>query len=135
MSNLNDAKKLLESLSRQLDQDRLAEMRRVSGVGYLPPGVLTDLVQDQPYSVEDIVTVLLSGWTIRSMESERSAQRISELEALCQEQQKAMDLIADQATRLRFLLNSVSPDDAHVSPIDMLKSIAARAESGSSPET
>jgi hypothetical protein len=120
MTAFNDAK-------AQLTEDRLAEARRLSGVGFLPPGTLTELVQDEPFSVEDIVMMLLSGGVLQTEDIKLKAARISELEDLCNLQRQSIDGIADQATRLSFLVGSVFPNESPVSSLDMLKKIAASA--------
>lgn len=127
MKNFNDAKELVAGLSAQLSEERLAEVRSISGIGFLPAGSLSELVVDQPFSVEDIVTVLLSGWILQQEEIKLNAEKISELEDQGRQQQLAFDEVIEQATRLRLLLSSLVPDREAVSSVDLLKQIAARA--------
>lgn len=127
MSDFDQVKQLVANLSVQLTEERMAEVRSLSGIGCLPPGSLTQIVEDQPFSIEDIVTVLLSGWILQTEEIKLNLERISELEDLFSLQKRSIDGIADQTTRLRVLLSSLSQDENPVSPVDMLKHIAARA--------
>ncbi|MDW3222095.1 MAG: hypothetical protein R8G34_04295 [Paracoccaceae bacterium] len=127
MKKFNDAKELVAGLSDQLSEERLAEVRSVTGIGHLPPGSLTELVADEAFSVEDIVTMLLSGWILQQEEIRLSAEKVSQLEDQARQQSLAFDEIADQATRLRVLLSSVLPDRAPVSSVELLKQIAASA--------
>lgn len=127
MKNINDAKELVAGLSAQLSEERLAEVRSISGIGFLPAGSLSELIADQSFSVEDIVTVLLSGWILQQEEIKLNAEKISELEDQGRQQQLAFDEVIEQATRLRLLLSSLVPDREAVSSVDLLKQIAARA--------
>lgn len=127
MSEINNAKELIAAFLTELTEERLAEARRHSGIGYLPPGALAELVKDQPFSAEDIVTILHCGMVLQRKDNQINAARVTELEDICSRQQKSIDDIADQAMRLRSLFGSVLPDRNPASPLEMLKEVAACA--------
>lgn len=128
MSTPADPQALLAALSDQLTEESVAEARKRCGIAHMQRGVLTELIKDQPFSVEDIVTVLMSGWVLQSEE----IRRLSELEDVCEQQRRAIDEIANQSLRLRALLGVIVPDEETVSPFDILKNVAARVEQGRS---
>ena len=127
MKEFTDAKRLVANLSAQLTKERLAEVRCLSGIGYMPPGSLEQSIEDETFSMEDIMTVLLSSSMLQTEEIKLKEQRISELEDLCNFQRKSINEIADQAIRLSFMVGSIFPNEAPVSPFDMLKKISSTA--------
>lgn len=133
MNKSEEIKRLVASFAEQVTPERLQQARAISGIGHLPAGTLQDLLRDQSFSVDDLVAMLLSGWMIQGEELRRSGQRVAELEGICTHQKLAIDKIADQSTRLRLLVASISPNQQAVSSFDILKHIAVRVEENGSP--
>lgn len=125
MSKPTDAQALLAALSDQLTTENIAEARRLGGIAHFERGALTDLIKDQAFCVEDIVTLLMSGWVVQADEIKRLNGRVAELENIRDQQCRAIDDIANQSLRLRSLLGSLLPDQEAVSSFDMLKNVAA----------
>lgn len=128
-------KTLLASLSAQLTPELLAEARGKGKIDYLPPGILTELTKGQPFTVEDIVTLVLAGWISQKEEIQDKEARISTLEYLCNHQQNSIDSIVNQTVLLRNLLGPVLPKKDRVSPVDILKEIATCAGSDGTAKT
>jgi len=135
MEHSDEIKRLIASFAEQITPERLEEARAISGIGFMPAGTLDVLLKDHDFSVDDLVTLLLSGWMLQGEELKQQLNRVSELEDLCSHQQQAIDKIADQSTRLRSLVAKISPENEALSSFDMLKGIAQRVErSGTSSD-
>lgn len=129
MKKSEEIRSLLSSFFRQVSEDQLEQARAVTGIGYMPRGTLSHIVDDQRYSLEDLVTLLLADSLIRQELIQEKDERIAELENLCAQQQRAIDAIADQGLKLRSLLTRIDPQQEAVSAFDILKNVAQRVES------
>ena len=128
MNKISDVKALLSSFFGTISLDQIEQARAITGVGCLPRGTLSHLLDDQSYSLEDLVTLLLADTLVRQEDLKQKSERLAELETLCSYQQRAIDDIADQSLKLRALIANLDPDQAPLSSFDVLQSIAQKVE-------
>lgn len=128
MNKSDEIKKLLASFFKQVSAEQLEQARAVTGLGYLPRGSLQHLFDDQRFSLEDLVTLLLADSMVRQEELKIKSERIAELEALCSQQHRAIDQIANQSIRLRALIAKIDPEQDALSSFDILKNIASHVD-------
>ncbi|MFK7764563.1 MAG: hypothetical protein AB8B62_14985 [Roseobacter sp.] len=128
MSKFTEIKSLLSSFFKQITPKKMEEARAITGIGHLPRGTLNQLLDDQPYSIEDLVTLLLADAVVRQGDLESKSERLASLETLWAHQQKAIDDIANQSFKLRSIVAKLAPDQEAVSSFDVLKSVAQRVE-------
>jgi len=128
MNKSQEIKALLSSFFQQLSAEQMEQARAITGIGYLPRGTLHHLLDDQKYSLDDLVTFLLAESVHRQEELRLKSERIAELETFCAQQQRAIDDIANQSLKLRALIDRINPDSSDFSSFDVLKGIAKRVE-------
>ncbi|MEO9650171.1 MAG: hypothetical protein ABJ360_03645 [Roseobacter sp.] len=128
MKKLEEIKYMLSSFFRQVTPEQMDQARAKTGIGYIPRGTLNQLLDDQSYSIEDLVILLLADTVTRQKELENKSERLAQLETLCSRQQKAIDDIANQSFKLRSLVAKISPDQEAISSFDILKNVVQRVE-------
>lgn len=119
---------LLTTFFDQVTEEQMQAARAKTGIGHLPRGVLNHLLDDQRYSVEDLVTLLIADAMVRQDTLREKSERLAALETHCADQQRAIDDIADQSLKLRALMSRLFPDQDPVAPFDILKNAALNVE-------